>query len=297
MQLRALYLSIALAGGVLMPACTTDSNNQANQNENGTENQNDNGDSGVARELTTEEAEAVESAARQTETSGATSSATSYARQTEQTNARITIQQFSDCPTFETGIDVDSQQATVVLDFGGGCAPVMYPDVTVSGSIGGTVTFGPFSINLTLDSFSVGGDTIDGEIELAFVKEDGSIGFTGDMDLSSSSGGSVTLESVQWALDTTTGVVTMSGTGIGEEADGDVYQIELDEIVIDGQGNGNFIPESGAVTVTLPNEDLIFGPDSTVLEMTFRSQTPTDGIMLVSVNGAAAIKYHTALVP
>ncbi len=297
MHLRALCLSIALAGGVMTPACSPGSNNQANQNDNGTENQNDNGGSGVSRELTTEEAEAVESAARQTETSGATSSATSYARQTEETNARITIQQFSDCPTFETGIDPDSQQATVVFDFGGGCAPTLYPDVTVSGLIGGTVTFGPFSINLTLDSFSVGGDTIDGEIELAFVKEDGSVGFTGDMDLSLSSGGSVTLDSVQWALDTTTGVVTMSGTGIGEEADGDVYALKLDEIVIDGQGNGNFIPESGVATVTLPNEDLIFGPGSTILEMTFRSQTPTDGIVLVSVNGAAAIEYQTALVP
>ncbi len=297
MQLRALCLLIALAGGVMMPACSPDSNNQANQNDNGTENQNDNGGPGVSRELTTGEAEAVESAARQSETSGATSSATSYARQTEETNARITIQQFSDCPTFQTGIDADSQQATVMLDFGGGCSPVLYPDVSVSGSIGGAVTIGPFSINLTLDSFSVGGDTIDGEIELAFVKEDGSVGFTGDMDLSSSAGGSVTLESVQWALDTTTGVVTMSGTGIGEEPDGDVYLIELDEIVIDGQGNGNFIPESGVVTVTLPNEDLVFGPDSTSLGVTFTSQTPTTGIVLVSVNGAAAIEYQTALVP
>ncbi len=301
MQLRALCLSIALAGGVLMPACSPDSNNQANQNGNGNdnqnENQNDNGDPGVSRELTTEEAEAVESAARQTETSGATSSATSYARQTEETNARITIQQFSDCPTFETGIDADSQQATVALDFGEGCAPALYPDVTVSGSISGTVTIGPFSISLTLDSFSVGGDTIDGEIELAFVKEEGSVGFTGDMDLSSSSGGSVTLESVQWALDTTTGVVTISGAGIGEEPDGDVYQIELDEIVIDGQGNGNFIPESGVATVTLPNEDFLFGPDSTVLQVTYTSQTPTTGIVLVSVNGAVAIEYQTALVP
>lgn len=297
MQSRALCLSIALAGGVMMPACSPNSNDQANQNLNGAENQNDNGDSGVSRELTTEEAEAVESAARQTETSGTTSSATSYARQTEETNARITIQQFSDCPTFETGIDIDSQQATVLIDFGEGCTPVLYPDVTVSGSIGGTVTIGPFSINLTLDSFAVGGDTIDGEIELAFVKEDGSVGFTGDMDLSLSSGGSVTLESVQWSLDTTTGVVTMSGTGIGEEPDGDVYQLELADIVIDGQGNGNFIPESGVATVTLPNEDLIFGPDSTVLEVTFTSQTPTTGIVLVSVNGAAAIEYQTALAP
>jgi hypothetical protein len=186
---------------------------------------------------------------------------------------------------------------TVTLDFGGGCTPVMYPDVTVTGSIGGTVTFGPFSINLTLDSFSVGGDTIDGEVELAFVKEEGSVGFTGDMDLSTSSGGSVTLESVQWTLDAATGVVILSGTGIGEEADGDVYQIELAEVVIDGQGNGNFIPESGVATVTLPNEDQIFGPDSTTMKVTFTSETPTTGVVLVSVNGATAIEYQTALVP
>ena len=121
--------------------------------------------------------------------------------------------------------------------------------------------------------------------------------FTGDMDLSSSSGGSVTLESATWSLDTTTGVITMSGTGIGEESDGDVYQLELDAMVIDGQGNGNFIPESGVVTVTLPNEDFVFGPDSTVLEVTFTSQTPITGMVLVSVNGAAAIEYQTALVP
>lgn len=297
MRLRALCLTIALAGGVMMSACSPDSNNQTNQDENGNENQNDNGDSGVSRELTTEETEAVESAARQTETSAATSAATSYARQTEETNARITIQQFSDCPTFETGVDADSQQATLTLDFGEGCTPALYPDVTVSGSIAGTVTIGPFSINLTLVSFSVGGDTIDGEVELAFVKEDGSVGFTGDMDLSTSSGGSVTLESVQWALDTATGVVTVSGTGIGEEPDGDVYQIELAEIVIDGQGNGNFIPESGVVTVTLPDEDLVFTTKSTTLDVTFTSQTPTTGIVLVSVNGAPAIEYQTDLAP
>ena len=149
MQLRASCLLIALAGGVLMPACSPDSDNQANQNENGNENQNqnenenenenENGDPGVARELTTEEAEAVESAARQTETSGATSSAAGYVRQTGEPGARISIQQFSDCPRFETAIDADSQEVTVTLDFGGGCTPVLYPDVTVSGLIGGTV--------------------------------------------------------------------------------------------------------------------------------------------------------------
>ena len=71
----------------------------------------------------------------------------------------------------------------------------------------------------------------------------------------------------------------------------------MGEVVIDGQGNGNFIPESGVATVTLPNEDQIFGPDSTTMKVTFTAQTPTTGIVLVSVNGAPAIEYLTALVP
>ena len=44
MQLRSLCMSIALVGGMMMPACSPDSNNQDNQNDNGTENQNSNGD-------------------------------------------------------------------------------------------------------------------------------------------------------------------------------------------------------------------------------------------------------------
>jgi hypothetical protein len=297
MQSNSICLLLVLAGSVLMPACSPSTNNQPNQNENGTVKQNENGDPGVSRELTTQEAEAVLSAARQTETSSAASSAASYARQTDETGGRVSIQQFNDCPMVESGIDADTQQATVALGFGDGCAPVLYPDVTVSGSIGGTVTLAPLTLSLEFASFSVGGDTIDGDIELTFVKSAGSVGFTGDMDLITASGGSVTLDSAQWTLDTASGVVTLSGSGVGEESDGDVYLIKLDAVVIDGQGNGNFIPESGSVTVTLRNADLVFGPDSTSLQMTFTSQTPATGIVLLSVNGAGAIEYQTGLAP
>lgn len=269
-----------------------------NQNTNVNDNQNSgDGGQGVARELTEDEANAVTSAARQTETLVATTSGASYARETEAVSGQATIQQLTTCPTIEGGVDAEEQQANVSLDFGSGCSPDLYPSLTFSGILTGTISLMPLALNLSIESFSTGGETVDGEIELSFESASGGLEFTADAILDFSDGSSLVLDTLTWTLETATGLVRVSGVGAGEDAAGAVYQIDLMDLVADGQGNGNFIPQEGSVTVTLPNDELVFAPDSTTIVVRFTAQTPAGGVVFVSVNGSAEFEYQTGLAP
>ena len=159
----------------------------------------------------------------------------------------------------------------------------------------GTVDARPFLLALSFESFSTGSRTVDGEIELTFAKGEDSVSFSADLLLDTSDGEVLTLEQLTWVLDTATGMLTISGTGSAEDADGNVYQIDLADVVADGQSNGNFIPEDGTAALTPPNDEAVFGPDSTAIVVTFTTQSPVDGTVLVSVNGAESFEFQTAL--
>lgn len=293
MSCKAVIICVALMSLPVFLGCQpdqTDDNQNTNLNGGG-------GADGVDRELSPDESAAVESAARQTETITATTSAASYARETETTSGQATIQQLISCPTIEGGVDGEGQQANVSLDFGSGCTPDLYPNVTFSGMLTGTISLAPLTLNLSIEGFSTGDETINGEIELSFESANGGLAFTADAILESSDGSSLVLDTLSWTLETATGLVRVSGVGTGEDPAGAVYQLELVDLVADGQQNGNFIPQEGSVALTLPNDDAIFGPDSTTIVVRFGAQTPSNGIVFVSVNGAAEVEYQTALAP
>lgn len=80
------------------------------------------------------------------------------------------------------------------------------------------------------------------------------------------------------------------GGGSGEVAandgmTGDTYGFTLDDVDSDPVGNVNFLPDAGTATLILGTE----GPGALTIEITFTEDTPTDGNVLVSVNGSSPV--------
>ena len=85
------------------------------------------------------------------------------------------------------------------------------------------------------------------------------------------------------------------GECVGIDDTSKYQEVDTPQGGADGQSNGNFIPEDGTVALTLPNDEAVFGPDSTAIVVTFTTQSPVDGTVLVSVNGAESFEFQTAL--
>jgi len=185
----------------------------------------------------------------------------------------------SGCPT----ITVDD--STLTLDYGDGCNPVLYPETTVSGSATGQINAAERSLTLTFDDLVIDGESVSGTLTTSVAQADDTATFEATVDLTFSDGetsftvaGYATVQ-----VDLTTGEMFIPSAELTVSDDGDTYEVTLTDVHIDPAEG---LPDSGTATVAYDNE----GPGTTTLEITFTDATPTEGSVLVSVNGSPAIE-------
>ncbi len=187
--------------------------------------------------------------------------------------------QLPECPT----LSLEGTQ--LAIDYGDGCSPTLYPDSTVSGSIAGEINLAGRTITFTLNDFSIDEQTIDGTVE-ASVSQQGdllilettvNVTFS-DAEQTVTYTGDVTAE-----LDLVTGELFIPSADVAAtDQAGDTYAVEVDDVHIDLV---EVLPDSGTVTVILGTQ----GPGALTVAVTFTEQTPTNGTVLVSVNGSPPI--------
>jgi len=185
----------------------------------------------------------------------------------------------SDCPT------VTIDDSTLTLDYGDGCNPVLYPETTVSGSATGQINAAERSLTLTFDDLVIDGESVSGTLTTSVAQADDTATFEATVDLTFSDGetsfavaGDATVQ-----VDLTTGDTFIPSAELTVSDDGDTYEVTLTDVHIDPAEG---LPDSGSATVAYDNE----GPGTTTLEITFTDATPTEGSVLVSVNGSPTIE-------
>lgn len=173
----------------------------------------DDTDAGDETELTEEEIEAINSFVFNLESLAGVLAALGAAQlpSTEELPVMVT-NPLSECPT------VTLDEGLLIIDYGDGCEPVLYPGLTFSGTVTGEVL-------------------------------------------------------IPWA------------EGMSTDLTGDTYGFALDHVHSDPVGNVNFLPDAGTATLILGTE----GPGALTIEITFTEGTPTDGTVLVSLNGSPAV--------
>ena len=113
---------------------------------------------------------------------------------------------------------------------------------------------------------------LEGTVDLAFTSEDDSGTITGEMRVE---------------INLVTGDVLIPwAEGESTDASGDTYGFSLEDVHSDPVGNVNFLPDAGTATLVLGTE----GPGALTMEITFTEDTPTDGTVLVSVNGSPPVE-------
>lgn len=194
----------------------------------------------------------------------------------------------SECPTVTV-----EEGGLVVFDFGEGCSPVLYPDSTFSGSVTVEVNPAAATVNLTFDTLTIDGDTIDGTIEASIGLDGEAVALDGSMDLTFSTGGAdYTLTGDMTVnIDLVTGEVLVSTADLTlTDPAGQSYAVTLTNVHADPLGNVNFLPDSGTATVVIDTD----GPGEVKLEITFSEATPTEGAVTVSINDGPAVEVTLA---
>lgn len=194
------------------------------------------------------------------------------------------------CPTID--ISLNQSAFTINFDFGDSCTPTLYPDVTFSGTIGGTIVFSTRTLTLEMDGFSAGGETATGDATLTFSNSAESVEFNADAAFTVTNHGNADVNA-DWTVTKASGVVTLNTlSGSATDSGGTDYAMGCESLVFDPAGNSNFVPESGTATLTFDDQNS--GPRGdvqTTILVTFNAQSPVDGTVLVSINGGTAFEY------
>ncbi|HUU85309.1 MAG TPA: hypothetical protein VM243_17555 [Phycisphaerae bacterium] len=197
--------------------------------------------------------------------------------------AAVVLNPLTGCPTITPTVTEGAMSFTI--DYGDGCSPVLDPGSTYSGSISGEVNVATRTITLTLDDFVMDGVTVDGSVEASVSQEGNLLILESTVDVVFTEGeesaactGDVTVE-----LNPITGELFIPTADLSSvDQTGDEYAIVLTDVHIDLI---EVLPDAGTATVVLGT----IGPGALTVEITFTEGTPTDGTVLVSVNGSPPI--------
>lgn len=220
---------------------------------------------------------------------GATSDSADFSQPTSKTNSAAT---FGDCPVVT--ITLGGQAFSIGFDFGDACTSEEYPDVTMSGSIGGTIDFADRTLDVTMENFSAGGPAVSGTMGLDFTKASGSTVATFDavVDLSTDGAGSLDV-TAQWTYDADTGLLTIVVVdGSAQDGEASSYDLDCSNLVMDPATHGNFVPQSGTMTLIVnePTGPLGTNEENTIV-VTFDENSPVTGQVQVSVNGGGSFTH------
>jgi hypothetical protein len=191
------------------------------------------------------------------------------------------------CPAVR--LDVGPQGAVIVLDYGDGCTSALYGSAVVSGTVSAALNPTGGTLMVTLDAFTIDDRTMDGTLTETRQSDDGETTLLLAVDLTISDLGRM-LGEVTAAFDINAQVIRIpSGLLNLEDLDGGTLVVAIDDLILDPKNNGNFIPESGTVTIDVPNEGP--GPEIIPVTVTFSEDSPVDGTVTVSVGGAPPMTY------
>ena len=236
--------------------------------------------------LTSDTTRATETGTEQTATATAALEPLMYATESEQ-DGRSRQEAAYPIVTVERG----GGQTTVTVDYG----------TTPITTTGGRTVSGTFAINfnktdrvgtVTYNNFTVNGHSVTGTATLSNLsvsKE--SFSATVAEDLTFSNYGHVT-GTFSLAVTRGTGVLTIptGSLSVTPHSSTTTYSLGLDSLVMDYKTNGNFIPQSGKTTIQYVTT-VVNLPITTNLVVTFNSESPVNGKVDVSVNGASSLPY------
>ncbi len=249
-------------------------------NDNADDNANDN-EADTEPELTDEQEETVDDAVDATTTFLELFAALGSAELPSTGDGPIVITPSTGCPT------VSIEQGAATVDFGDGCTPALYPDTTFAGSMTVQVNDDQ-TVTITFNDLAVDGETINGTAVASISEEGDLVIVEADVNVTITSGnqtftytGVITVE-----VNMVTGEVFIPTADLeATDESGDTYAIILTDVHSDPVNNVNFLPDSGTATIVMGTE----GPGALTMEITFTENTPTDGTVLVSINGSPPI--------
>jgi len=263
--------------GTDQPADEND-NSDADPGDDGGDNDNDNSDAEDIV-LTDDQQESVETTVATVQDLASVMAVLLYAAAGEGVDDGIGG---SDCPVFS----LDNGQ--LVLDYGEGCTPALYPESTFSGSVSGELNVSERTATLTFDDFAIDGDSVDGTVTLSYTRDNGISTIEAEVDLAFDDGRSevTTTGELTVVIDESTGEITITygDLVIADQSGSDA--VILENVHSDVASNGNFLPDAGTATITWEEP-----PPPVTMVITFTDQTPVTGTVLISVNDSPTISY------
>lgn len=194
---------------------------------------------------------------------------------------------FGDCP--QVSSTLSEAIRTVDLDYGDGCQSALLGQATVSGNVTFTINATNRSVTIELNEITVNDLGIDGSIvgTAESFPTQGRVTIAGDLDLIFDIGAA--MGEVTFTLNAGTGEILVSETTriILADEDSPVYTVTAADIVIRPENNPHLIPQSGTLTIELPEDD----EAATIITITFDDESPTTGVVTVQIGNAAAFEY------
>ena len=182
----------------------------------------------------------------------------------------------SDCPAFSL------DDGEIILDYGDGCSPSLYPESTFSGAVSGSVDRGAGTVSVTFEDFMIDGEAVDGTVTFGYSRADGMSTLEAQVDLVFSDEGGdigVTGEATV-VIDETTGEITITYADLVISDSDQSDTVVLEDVHSDFASNGNFLPDAGTASIHWDEP-----PPPVTMTITFTDQTPVDGSVLITVNG------------
>jgi len=287
--------------GLLLPAWPVGCS-QAPTLPGGANNNNNGGNgtigSGVEPELTADQEKAVNTAL-------SSASGLAQAVNTSQTGATAASDdgsaqaapelQFGTCPVVTLATEAMPLVFTITVDFGAACAPAVPAGAVCSGSASGTIDASVPSLDLTFDSISCGGDTLDGSTSLTYLVADGLVTLDG-----------------AWALAVThpgdegPGTTTLEGGGLCSY-DGALATVEIEEFAATiSNGTEEWELTANGLRVELSNADLLVpyggtitvtAAESDTIVLVFDEFSPVTGEVTVSINDGPSFTVNVFELP
>lgn len=193
----------------------------------------------------------------------------------------------STCPEASFSADnTDGLSLTLSLDFGDGCDVLGSTDYSCSGSISGSFSQSASSIDAQFGALTCNGYALEGSLSFTYDVTSTTIGVLGSWDITYSDAASnvSTAGLGQASYDSGSAATTFSSFEGDVTSDDETYGVTLVNVVTSLTNNGNFIPQSGTMTLT--------GQTFESVAVTFNATSPSTGDVSVSINGGSSFPYN-----
>lgn len=198
------------------------------------------------------------------------------------------------CPAIEVSRTLIDARINIAIDFGAGCSGQLTHNDTYAGLIRVTVLPRDGSVLVQFDDFFIAsadlafGGTLEGEIEYV-AGDPRTVAIQGNLDITISDGRRIT-GAIGVILSDEFDILIDSLNLTVELDDGTAYNVTGADVYINPAINGNFAPSDGSIRITAASRDAL-DDDTSTIDIAFTEDTPSDGIVEVSINGGRSFEY------